>query len=362
MSHNSLIDQLEDAVSGKNVGRRADMLKRVADLFFSGSGKYSGAQTELFDDVMTKLIATVEVAARAQFAGRMAEAPHAPANVVRLLAFDPAVEIAGPILAHSDRLSEQDLIANAQSMSQGHLLAISKRRELKEGLTDILVARGDREVLVSTATNTGSKFSVPGLTKLVDKANTDEVLTLSLWGRSDIPRQQMVVLFRQASEGLRLQLEAANPRQVQDIRSAILAASDRVQAIARSESPDSQRAYAELPKLHKSGSLNEQVLVRLIEQQNFDGVALGLSLLCELPVSLAERTLAQGRHEQILLLAKALEFSWKTALGLIQFQAAGGVIAQATLDEYFASYSRMQVKTARMALQFYRLREKVNKY
>lgn len=356
----SLIDQLEDAVTGKSVGRRADILKRVADLFLSGSGEYSEAQTDLFDEVMTKLVATVEVAARAQFGSRIAQVPQAPANVIRLLAFDPAIEVAGQILSRSERLSEEDLIRNAESMPQDHLLAISKRRELKEGLTDVLVTRGNREVLVSTTANGGSRFSTAGLSKLVDKANADDVLTLSLWVRSDIPRQQMIILFRQASEGLRLKLEAANPRQVHDIRAAVSAASERVQAIARSGSVDYQQACAALPKLYAARALNERVVAQLVDQQNFDGVALALSLLCDLPVGLIERTLAQGRHEQILLLAKALEFSWATALSLLQFQASDHTISQAKQDEYFASYSRMQIKTAQTALQFYRLRQKMN--
>lgn len=353
----NLIDQLEDAVTSKSVARRADALRRVADLFLTGSGKYSEAQIDLFDDVMSRLIAGVEVAARAQFGGRLAEAPDAPVNVVRMLAFDPAIEVAGQILSRSERLSDEDLIRNAQTMSQDHLLAISKRRELREGLTDVLVTRGSREVLVSTASNAGSRFSASGFTALVNKADTDEKLTLSLWSRPDVPRQQMVRLFRQASDALRLQLEAANPRHVNSIRAAISAASERVQAIARTGSVDFQQASADLSELHARGELDETVLAELVQLGNFDGVALALSLMCDLPIGLVERALAQGRHEQILLLAKALEFSWKTTVALIRFQAGGATVSQALEDQYFASYCRMQVKTARTALQFYRLRE-----
>lgn len=353
----NLIDQLEDAVASKSVARRAEALRRVADLFLTGSGKYSEMQVDLFGDVMSKLIAGVEVAARAQFGSRLAEAPDAPANVVRMLAFDPAIEVAGRILSRSERLSDDDLIQNAQTMSQDHLLAISKRRELKEGLTDVLVTRGDREVLVSTASNAGSRFSASGFTTLVGKADADEKLTLSLWSRPDVPRQQMVRLFRQASEALRLQLEAADPRQVNSIRAAVSAASERVQAIARTGAVDFRQASSALSELHSRGELDETVLAEFLHDRNFDGVALSLSLMCDLPIGLIERVLTQDRHEQILLLAKALEFSWKTTLALIRFQSGEAILSKAQEDQYFASYCRMQVKTARTALQFYRMRE-----
>lgn len=353
----SLIDQLEDAVSGKSLARRADMLKRVTDLFLCSSGPHSRAEIDLFDEVMTRLIDTVEVAARAQFGDRLADVADAPGNVMRLLAFDRAIEVAGPVLSRSERLSEEDLIRNAETMSQEHLLAISKRRELKEGLTDVLITRGNRAVLVSTATNSGCRFSPFGVSSLVERAGSDNTLALSIWARRDIPRQQMVKLFRRASEGLRLQLEVANPSAVGSIRAAITLASERVQALGRAGSPDFRHLSGYLKELHSSNNLDESVLDELVRQENFDGVAAALSLMCDLPIGAVERALAQGHHEQILLFAKAAGLSWNTTLALIKFQACGQAVAQPEADQYFASYSRMRVKTAQTALQFYRLRE-----
>ncbi|MFO1109179.1 MAG: DUF2336 domain-containing protein [Bradyrhizobium sp.] len=355
--HNNLIDQLEDAVSGKSIGRRADVLKRITDLFLQGSGKYTEPQIDLFDAVLSRLVDTVEVASRAEFGNRLADMSDAPKGVVRLLAFDKAIEVAAPILTRSERLSEADLIRNAETMSQEHLLAISKRRELKEGVTDVLVSRGDHEVLVSTATNRGSRFSAPGLDRLVEKAGSDDRLALSVWSRPDIPRQQMVRLFQQASDELRLQLEAAHPRHANSIRAAVSIAAERVQAIARAGSAQSRAASATLRELHAKGSLNEATLLQLVEENNFDGVATALSLLCDLPIGTVERALSRGRYEQILLFAKALQLSWQTTLALIRFQAGNTTVAQTDADRHFASYSRMQVKTALTALQFYRMRE-----
>lgn len=353
----NLIDQLETAMSGKSLGRRADILKRITDLFLSGSGKFSEDQIDLFDEVMTRLLNGVEAAARARFGNRLADATDAPTNVVRRLAFDDSIEVAGPILARSDRIDEQDLVRNAETMSQQHLLAISKRRELKERLTDVLVERGNCEVLISTATNLGSRFSPLGISTLVNKAGSNEELALTIWSRPDIPRQEMVMLLRQASEGLRLQLEGTNPRHVQSIRNAVSAASERILAIARAKSASFRDASILVPELHSNGQLDETALSELLAQGDFDGIAIALSLMCDLPVGLIERTLAQGRFEQMLLFTKSVELSWNTTLALIQFQAGRNALSQAELDRYFATYSRMQLKTARTALQFYRLRE-----
>lgn len=57
--------------------------------------------------------------------------------------------MAGPILRQSEQLGGQDLVENAKSKSHGHLLAISERKALHEDVTEVLVLRGDREVVRS---------------------------------------------------------------------------------------------------------------------------------------------------------------------------------------------------------------------
>src|SRR5450631_2225849 len=128
----NLIDQLEGILSSKDLSRRAEILRRVTDLFVLGSGRFSEDQVELFDTVMGKLLENIERAARAQFGSRLAILSDAPPNVIRELAFDDAIEVAGPVLLHSERLDEKALLENAQTKSQEHLLAISGRKTLAE--------------------------------------------------------------------------------------------------------------------------------------------------------------------------------------------------------------------------------------
>ncbi|MGB6636621.1 MAG: hypothetical protein WBF12_13245, partial [Bradyrhizobium sp.] len=90
-----LIDQLEDALGDKNLARRAEVLRKVTDLFVLKSGTFSEDQIALFDVVMSRLLENIESAARAQFGSRIARLPDAPREVVRLLAADAAIEVAG---------------------------------------------------------------------------------------------------------------------------------------------------------------------------------------------------------------------------------------------------------------------------
>ena len=358
---NNLIDQLEGALANKNISRRAEVLRRVTDLFVLGSGKFSEDQIELFDSVMGKLIENIELAARAQFGIRLAHLSDAPLKTVRVLALDNAIEVAGPILLHCERLDEKSLLENAKTKSQDHLLAISGRKVLVEVVTDVLVERGNQTVVSSTARNSGARFSDFGISTLVRKARDDGDLALCVWSRPDIPRQNLVKLFVEASEAVKNQLVEADPRRAELIRTAVAEASDQIQTKARAGSNDFAQAWSYVWSLYSSGKLDEFQLDTFAKEGSFDKVAVALSLMCDLPIGLVERALVQNQTEQILVLAKAINLSWVTTVALLLLQAGANGSSRQHLDQCFTNFSRLQPKTAQTALQFYRMREKASR-
>ena len=68
----SLIDELIGTVATGNAKQRLRMLQRITDLFVAGSRGYSSQQIALFDDVLQRLAADIEVKARARLAHRLA--------------------------------------------------------------------------------------------------------------------------------------------------------------------------------------------------------------------------------------------------------------------------------------------------
>src|SRR5258708_19754448 len=124
-AQDSLISELEDAISHGNDERRAKTLRRVTDLFVFGSGHFSQDHIALFDGVFTHLIAHIEQSARTMLANQLAPIANAPPKAIRTLAFDDAIEVAGPFLAQSPHLDNVPLVETATPKIQHHLLAIS---------------------------------------------------------------------------------------------------------------------------------------------------------------------------------------------------------------------------------------------
>ena len=88
----------------------------------------------------------------------------------------PGREVAAPVLSRSERLDDEALIETARSKSQAHLMAISTRRVLSGAVTDVLVLRGNDEVIQSTVNNPGAEFSERGFTRLVNRAEGTTIL------------------------------------------------------------------------------------------------------------------------------------------------------------------------------------------
>ena len=356
----SLIDQLETAIAGKSMSRRADVLRRVTDLFILGSGKFSDDQIELFGDVMGRLARDIELDVRASFGSRLARLPDAPRGVIRALAFDGAIEVAGPVLQQSPQLDEAALVECSRTMSQSHLLAISGREALTEPVTDVLIDRGDRAVATNLVDNRGARFSHHGVSALVTKTGTDGDIALAVWSRPDIPRQALLNLFVQASAAVRKRLEAADPRKAEQIRAVVGSATDAIQTTARIGSSEHAQALAEVQALNAAGKLNEAKLSGFVAEGSFDRISVALSVMCNLPIGLVERALVDRQQEQLLVIAKAIGLSWATVKSMLAMPAGRGGIASDQMELLFKSFSKLQIKTAQTALQFYRLRERAN--
>lgn len=266
----SLIDELIAAIANGNAEQRVRILERITDLFVAGSRSYSGEHIELFGDVLQRLIADIEVEARAKLAQQMARFDNAPPKVIRTLAFDDEIEVARPVLTHSNRLSDADLVENASTKSQEHLFAIAQRLKLSEVVTDVLVERGNDRVVRKVADNRGARFSLAGYGNLTTRAGRDRKLTLILGQRSDLPRQYFIKLLESASASVRAKLEAANPHAVDAVKHTVDEVATAMQREARETSQEFSHAARNVKRRHNAYGITEANIHGPAHAQEFE--------------------------------------------------------------------------------------------
>lgn len=358
LSRRSLIDELETTILQRDIASRADILRRVTDLFVAGSTHFDSEQKSLFDDVMGRLVSEIELSARAAFGERLSTIANAPTGVTRTLALDDSIDVAGPVLRRSECLDEETLVTGARTKGQDHLLAISQRKRLSESVTDVLVERGNQKVVISTAANTGARFSDFGYSTLVTRSETDNELALLVWSRPEIPREYLLTLFESASEAVRQKFEIADRGKADLIQGMIKQAADRIQTRLREISSDFAAARKHIEELHRRGELTEACVCDFAERGKFDETAAALCVLTDLPIGAIERALVHDTGDQILVLTKSIDFSWKTTRAILVLRTGANGRNNNESPEYQDRYKRLRAETARAAIKFYRLRER----
>jgi uncharacterized protein (DUF2336 family) len=354
-SSENLLEELQSALSHGTVARRVETLRRVTDLFVNNAVDYSDDHVRVFDDVFQCLIAHIETSAKALLADRLAPIPAAPPQIIRTLALDDVIEVAGPVLTKSERLDETTLIEIARSKSQAHLKAISLRRELSEALTDVLVARGNEDVVQSTVGNPGAQLSEGSLTDLVSRAERDDDLATCIGLRPDLPRHHYLKLIAKASLSVRRKLEAAHPELADEVSSVVQEAAQRVRAAAMSRQTEMARALVK--SLHDDGRLNEFQVTAFAEQGKFDETNAGLAALAGVSVETAENMMIESRTEGVMILAKVAGMQWSSVRAIIAMREKLSGGSQTDMLTLRDTYEALRSSTAQQVLRFHRMQQ-----
>jgi uncharacterized protein (DUF2336 family) len=351
----SFLDDLEEAVARGTPESRARALWHTTDLMIAGD--FSDDEIWTFGEVVTRLADEIEVAARAQLSERLAHFDQAPVNIIHKLAFDDAIEVAGPVLRDSKQLETYALVANACTKSQAHMLSISKRETLEERVTDELVKRGDQEVVNSVASNNGAKFSDFGFLNMVQRAEGDSILAEQLGLRKDIPRHVFQQLIAKATADVRKRLERERPDMARQIQSSVTDLGGELQSKFGPVSRSHFVAKRVVTTQHRNGNLNETSISTYARSHRLEEVTIGMSLLCSLPSDVIERALFDKNREMLLILSKALDFSWATMMALLFLGAKDHRITASDLKKLESDYERLNIETSRSVLAFYQSRK-----
>lgn len=347
----ALMSELEDALQSGAPERRVIMLRRITDLFLSDANRLNEEQVGVFDEILTHLAHRIEECVLSQISLKFAPVKNAPKNMISLLAHDDNIAVAGPVLAQSDRIAENDLIEIAKSKGQTHLLAIAIRAQLSEAITDILIKRGDKRVVGKLARNAGAKFSHNGYEMIVNRAQGDDELSENLGLRIDIPLSLLKQLLMRATNLVRSRLlAAADPDKQKQIQEAMMSVAEEL-GLGAFGYRDLAAAEGVVKRLNRDGKLNERVLVGFAQQKKFDEVCATLALFSSGPVDFIATLLQDDHHVGLLVACKAARLGWPTAAGILAANFSNHGLSGAALEEAEKSYLLFSELSAQRKLQ-----------
>ena len=350
-----LIPELEQIVDSGSRTKRAETLQRITALFLDGAGTYKDEHVDLFDCVFGLLIEEIETKARAELSIHLAPVANAPVRVLRTLAYDDDIAVAGPVLKLAPRLAEADLVEVAKNKSQAHLHAISARRALGEAVTDVLVGRGDHVVARRVAENRDARISTTGFSRLITRAAEDGVLAETVGLRPDIPAPMFRELLTRATAVVHERLLAsATPERKAEIENVLAKVAKEVGA--RVSPRDYRNAQRTVLGLTRAGRMDETALATFCGDHKYEEAVVALAALAKVPINVVDRLMTGERRDPVLILCKAAGLAWPTVQSIFVLHPDGKAAPGQGLEVAFANYTRLSLATARRVIQFWQLK------
>lgn len=289
--------------------RKAELAKHVAALFALTSERCSDEQVGVYDSVLLRLVDMVEAEVRRYVAEQMAGLRRGPQQTVRRLA-DDDIEVAEPILVRSTILSDQDLIEIAEKRGNSHCFAIAQREVLSEGVTDILVERGDLKVKRKVASNDGACLSDNSIQSLISDAASDATLQNFLSDRGDLADGHIASLVAIASDEVRRKLnQAGRTEEAERVGEAADIAQQHMSNQYWLGRYDFDTAKARVLLLAKRGMMNEAALRRFASEDRFAEAVATLALLIRVDIEELSHCMVSPNPEPFIILAKAFGLS-----------------------------------------------------
>lgn len=357
----ALIAELEGAVKGGSPERRLQMLRQVTDLFLSDADRLNENQIGVFDDVLVRLMERMEAQALTQLSTTLCGSNAAPKEVVRQLAWHEEAAVAVPVLTKSTRLSDGDLIEIASQRGQQHLLAISNRSTVSEGVTDVLLKHGDSNVSHALAKNAGARFSEGGYATLVENSEKDSALAETLGLRLDIPLKVLRELLSRAGAAVRIRLlKVAPPEMRAKIEDAIKAVIEEIAAPVLVPI-DYTESEAMVIALNRAGRLGDQTINRFAIQGDYIHIVAALSLLTSVKTDAIEPLIENPRPDGLIVACKAARLNWSTTNMVLRNRPNCRPSTRQELDEGKEVFDALSLSSAQRTIRFWSARGSARK-
>jgi uncharacterized protein (DUF2336 family) len=335
------------ASSARGVLDVAEILRKLTELFLSGTEHLGDHELGLYDDIFVRLIPQAGPQALAELSTRLSGATIAPPATTHFLALHGDALIAAPMLVKASWLPQRVLAEIIKTGSPPHLLAIASRRGLDEKLTDPLIARGYRAVRVALAQNLSARFSDDGYRTLFKSAERDAELAEKLAGRSDLP----ALLSRE------FVASALNTSRATFIRSAPPAAQPTLQKTPLSRTAnraleDYAEARKEVAALSRAGKLGDSSVNRFAVAHDYVAVIAALALLADVAIETIEPLMGDDRLFDLIMACKASRLCWATTLMIIRNRPGCDQPSAEELDEGRKRFERTLLSEAQWKIRF----------
>lgn len=320
---------LSDLTVGDGDTDRQILINNLLAAAFDRQIDLSPTEAEHVYTIIEALITDVDKSIRTKIAEHLSVRSDAPSELLMRLAGDE-IEVAYPVLSHSDLLNDSDLLQLVVEKAREHQLAISTRMTGSETVNEALVATNDPGVVTSLLENEQAEFNASTMDQLVGMSRDFAEIRAPVVARRDLPPEHAAKLHVWVSDTLREQLVDRFEFEPEVLEAAISEAFLDTMATAAhvGRSPAQQQAAHSEAKLEQAskvllGFLRSGVK-RRFEQQ--------FSELAELPADSTRRVLYGMGMEGLACACREIGFADNVFSRLLWHLHGSGTLAMFSLN------------------------------
>ncbi|MEE9139168.1 MAG: DUF2336 domain-containing protein [Alphaproteobacteria bacterium] len=291
---------------------RFDLAQKIGQL---APGLTAGEQ----DEVRRLTYRVLEILARDQItkvrkvlAETLKDVADAPPEIVKELARDVEIAVAGPLLRYSPVLTDEDLLEIIKSCTvRGPLIAISGRAGVAARVSDAIVAADDIEAVTSLLANPSAQIREETLDRIIDRAPDVEAWHEPLVGRPQLSGRAVAGITRFVADSLLEALEKRRGLDAETLQSVKTEMRRRlregpVTSAQQKEEPAMVRAH----RLKTQGRLGEKAMARALAAGDRAFVRAALAILTNEPLALVNKVLESKSAKGVTALC------WKAEVGM----------------------------------------------
>ncbi len=240
----------------------------------------------------------------------------APAEVIRQLAWDAEIVVAGPVLQFSPVLTDEDLLALIKAQpAPGGLSAISQRDGISENVVDSIVATYDDDAVPFLLRNPSAQIREETLDKIIDQAPDFDMWHEPLVTRPKLSASAATRLARFVADGLLATLSAREDLgsdALDAVREAVKKRLDMEEAAtAEDDDPeeDSGLVLEQVLKLKTAGKLNDARVMKAVDANERVFTITALAVMSDIPVKTVEKVIQNQSAKGIAAIC------WRATLG-----------------------------------------------
>ncbi|HLZ66144.1 MAG TPA: DUF2336 domain-containing protein [Aliidongia sp.] len=301
----------------QNEAVRGDLARKISRLAPSLSQRQSDRVKEMTYEVLDGLVRDQAVKVRRIVAETLKDMPDAPPEMVQLLARDPELSVAGPLLQYSPLLSDDDLLDLVRQMPiAGAVRAIAQRKGVSAPVADEISTGGDADAITALLGNASAQIREDTLDRLIERAPAHKAWHRPLVERPRLSDNAAKKLARFVAQDLiqrltaRADLKLDTLKILQAIVLERLEADDDTLTAAEVAPADAatDKLMDEARRLKAAGKLTESALIDALIGGKPGLVNAGLAVLAEQPLSVVDKILSSHSPKGITAIV------WKAGL------------------------------------------------